>query len=487
MTLKQTISRFELTPLQIILLLAGLQLFITLFSNNFALSADEAMAHYIGRNWFRNGLVPYSGGVDNKSPFFYMIYGLSDLLFGVNYWFPRILGTVCQSIGIYFLYEIAKHLANERAGTLVVSLYGLSLLWHCTDTRYTSYTETFDVLFVILAVYVFVTGANSKAYFISGFLAVIGMAFRLSAVFAVITLIVASLYKSRIFTLSFILGLLAGVAFFAGVCFCAGINLHEIYVFALADNFGPGSTSDHYFLWRMEQSYNMFFYSELVLFYPPVLVYLLIKKKIDWIILWVMLEFIGINAIGNYARVDLKDLLPALALASAIAIGFVADKYDLSINNVMLVIWVCFFPKLLEPLVTFKRVFFPEPFVAENYTHEPFMTPDENLSRQMGLWVRANTNLNDKVFVAGYGAQVQVYTERISPSIYFNATQTQIAKDRFYKDMRQNKPAMILLPMFPQYKLYIGADLRGYVDSLIAKNYYRDTCLYSYTVYKIKK
>jgi hypothetical protein len=58
MSFRQTISCLEIKPVQIILVLAALQLFITLFSNNFALSLDEAMAHYIGRNWFRNGLAP---------------------------------------------------------------------------------------------------------------------------------------------------------------------------------------------------------------------------------------------------------------------------------------------------------------------------------------------------------------------------------------------------------------------------------------------
>src|ERR1700732_3944787 len=100
MTLKETIRRWEAEPLHIILLLALVQLVITLLTDGFAFSFDEAMWHYIGRNWFRHGLVPYAGGVDNKSPLIFAIYGLSDRLFGVNYWFPRILGTIVQTVGI---------------------------------------------------------------------------------------------------------------------------------------------------------------------------------------------------------------------------------------------------------------------------------------------------------------------------------------------------------------------------------------------------
>ena len=103
MALKETIRRWERAPLYLIIFLALLQLLVTLFTDGFALSFDEAIWHYIGRNWFRHGLIPYSGGVDNKSPLIFAIFGLSDHFFGVNYWFPRLLGTLCQSIGIYYV------------------------------------------------------------------------------------------------------------------------------------------------------------------------------------------------------------------------------------------------------------------------------------------------------------------------------------------------------------------------------------------------
>src|SRR6202012_2876038 len=98
--------------LQLIALSLILQLFVALLTDGFALSFDEAMWHYIGRNWFGHGLTPYSGGIDNKSPLIFAVFGLSDWLFGVNYWFPRVLGALVQSIGIYYLYRIAKKFAG---------------------------------------------------------------------------------------------------------------------------------------------------------------------------------------------------------------------------------------------------------------------------------------------------------------------------------------------------------------------------------------
>ncbi len=80
----------KLKPLQIIFVLAILQFVISFLTDPMMLTFDESMWQYIGRNWIRNGLVPYTGGIDNKSPLIFFIFGISDRLFGVNYWFPRL-------------------------------------------------------------------------------------------------------------------------------------------------------------------------------------------------------------------------------------------------------------------------------------------------------------------------------------------------------------------------------------------------------------
>jgi len=366
---------------------------------------------------------------------------------------------------------------------LALSFYGLSVMWHGVDGRYASYTETYEVMFTIIAFYFFITAKGSKGYFISGFVAVIAMGFRLSGIFGIIALFIASFRKKENCTLVFCAGALCGIVFLAALSLLAGINLREVYIYGFADNFGQGSTTNYSFLTRMVQFHNMFFYSEVILFYPMAMAYLIIERKTNWLVLWAILEFLGINIIGNYARVDLKDLLPPLALMSALIVA----RLDVPLRYSMVIVWLCFSPKIVEPFLNFTRLFGGEFQKAENYCHEPYIQPDESASRQLGLWVKANTAAQQKVLVAGYGAQVQVYSERISPSIYFNATQTRLAKDRFYRDMRQNKPDMILVPLFPEYRQYIGADLQQYVDQLVAKDYYLDRCMFNYNVYRLKK
>lgn len=480
-------SNWQWKPIHFIIILAVLQLFIALMTNGFALSTDEAMWHYIGRNWFRNGLVPYHGGVDNKSPLFFTVFGLSDLLFGVNYWFPRVFGTLCQCIGIYYIYKIADKISGRKAGLMAISLYGLSVMWHGADGRYVSYTETFDTLFIILSFYYFLNVEGKKGYFISGFLSGIGLGFRLSAVFSIAAMFISSFKKTREATLMFCTGVLSGAVCLALAYVLAGLSLHDVFVYTFADNFGKGSTTDHDFWWKMVQFHTMFFYSEVMMFYPLVIIYLYIKKRVDWLMLWVILVFVGINVLGNYARVDLKDLLPCLSLVGALTLSYLIDKYDLPFRKVMLIIWVCFSPKIVEPLINVPRLFQGEYQHANDYCHAPYIQPDESASRQLGQWVKANTSPQDKVFVAGGGAQVQAYSERISPTIYFSSMQTALAKQRFYDDMAHSKASMVLVPLFPEYTQYVDQDLRDYVTHMVAKDYYLERCLFNYNVYRLKK
>jgi 4-amino-4-deoxy-L-arabinose transferase-like glycosyltransferase len=487
MALKDTIRNLERGPLYLIAVLAFLQLFITLLTDGFTLSFDEAMWHYIGRNWFRHHLVPYAGGVDNKSPLIFAISGLSDQFFGVNYWFPRLFGTVCQSIGVYYVYKIAKQIAGQQAGMLAILFYGLSLLWHATGSKFVSFTETYEVMFIIIAVYRFIIAENKKDFFISGFIAGIGLCFRFTALFCIISLFIASLRKGRSGTLLFCTGVLASVLFFVAFGFFAGIDIHHLFTYMVSDNFGPGSATDHNLAWKIQNLSAKFLYSSMIVFYPLVLAYFIIKRRVDLFVLWLIFAFIGINAVGIYDVVHLKEVLPALSLMSAFALTQLINAYKIPIKPVVAGILILFLPRLSEPWANLKRIVRGTTDEPEIYCQEPFIKPKEGAPKKLGWWVRANTTEQEQVFVAGFGAQVQVYTERLSPTIYFNVTQTRIAKERFFQDMRANKPGMILIPMFSEYKQFVGQDMRQFIDELVARDYYLDSCMYNYNIYRIKR
>ncbi|MBS1597811.1 MAG: glycosyltransferase family 39 protein [Bacteroidetes bacterium] len=484
MSSTNTENIFKIKPLQLIILFLLLQTCIAFLTDGFGFSFDEAMWQYIGRNWLRHGLTPYSGGVDNKSPLIFAVFGISDKLFGVNYWFPRLLGILCQSTGLFFVYRIGKHISGYNAGMIALTLYGLSLLWKSSGSKYVSYTETYAITCIIISFYWWLTAKSEINFFYSGLIAGLGAAFRFSAFFGIAAIFFISAKKNIKSSLFFSLGVLGGFALFLIFMVVTGINIHDFFFYALYDNFGAGSPTDHSALWRVENLVDKFFYSELILFYPAVLGYFFHTKKLDVFGIWLVCEFIGINIIGIYDRAHLKDFLPIFSITSAIFIWHMVEKYKVSLRQVMMIIWISFFPKVVEPFVGLKKIFKPPADKSESYCKDPGKQMDEDSKRKLGLWIKINSKENDKVLIAGMAAQIQVYAERLSPTIYFNATQTTTARKKFWNDINENKPAMVAIPIFADYEKNIGNDMRSHVSDLISKNYRLDTCMYGYSIYR---
>lgn len=461
----------------IVSLIEALMAFLTTYSG---LSFDEAIWHYIGRNWFRHGMVPYSGGVDNKSPLIYIIYGISDLLFGVNFWFPRVLAIVSQSVGLYFVYKITKHIANNTAGVIAIILYGLSLTWTSTAGKFVSQTQAYEITFLIIAFYYYLIVYRNKHIFLSGIMAGVAIVFKLTAVLPSLIIFLLLLYRKKIRT-SFIYasGILSTIGLALVLFLLLGINLHDLFVYSLLDNFTPGSVTDHPFAWKLQQFINQFYYSGMILFYPFIITWIIIKRKLDVLILWLIASFMGICIIGMFARSHLKDLLPPLSIISALAIYYLVKKYAISLRIAIIVLLIIFFPKITEPLFVLKEIFSPNQVILNNST--------EDLKKQFGLWIKSNTKPEEKIYIAGYSSQAQAYSERLSPSVYFNATQTPLAKQQLFFDLEKDKPAMIAIPQFASYKTLVDADIQQHINNLVSKNYYEDTSLCDYKVYRKKK
>jgi hypothetical protein len=468
---------------RLLVLFVVLQLAVSLLTNGFTLYFDEAIWHYIGRNWFRHGLVPYSGGVDNKSPLIFALYGLSDRLFGVNYWFPRIVGTACQAVGLWYVYKMADRLAGRQTGLLVMQLYGLSLLWHATNGKYVSLTETYEVTAIILALYLFLTAPKKGGFFLSGMAAAVGCAFRLTGLFGVAAILLYS-WRRRMEGTLFVLGFLSGLLLLAGIAILAGIHLSDFILYGIRDNFGAHSPTDHPLSWKADQLAEKFFYSEMVLLYPGAVAYVLLKKKADLFVLWAFTTFVGICWLGMPDAAHLKDILPPLCLMNAIVIQQAIERYALPVRPLLLVLWIVFFPKTTEPLIAAKSLVLGPNKQAGAACVPPFPQPDNDDRKALGRWIKDSTAPQDRVLVAGDGAQVQVYSERLSPSIYFNATETERAKKRFRSDLLAHPPALIAVPLFDVYRQNTDEGTRRLIDSLVAERYHSLGCRNGYALYR---
>jgi hypothetical protein len=475
----------RLKPLQLIGLIVIIQLVIIFFTTDMVLNFDEAMWQYIGRNWIRNGLVPYSGGVDNKSPLIFLIFGISDRLFGVNFWFPRLLGIAVQSAGIFLLYKIAEKTISHRAGLFAISFYGLALAWRSTGGKYVSFTETYAIAFILAAIYIIMLFGSNRYLFFGGLLAGFGLGFRLSAFFGILPLLVLNFSRSRKSGFIFILGVASAVGILLLSGLWAGIHLKDYLFYGFTDNFGSGSPTSHSLAWEAQGFADGFFYSELILFYPAVLAYFFIKREMDFLKGWLMSEFIGIVILGIYARNHFKELLPAMSLMAAFVVDRLIEKDRMAPGRFMLGIWILFFPKSFEPLFAIKKFFLAGS--SSSVKKKSLADEDENKKKDIGIWIRNNTDTKEKVFVAGYGAQIQAYSERLSSSVYFNVTQTSFAKKQLFADLLTNKPALLVIPLSDKYAGAVDEDVRSYVQQLAANNYVLDTCLYNYNIYKYRR
>jgi len=477
-------KRLLLRPLPLILFFGILQLSVALLSDH--LSFDEAMWHYIGRNWFRHGLVPYAGGVDNKSPIIFALFGLSDKFFGVNCWFPRVVGTACQSAGIYYVYRIARRIANESAAIFSITIYGLSVLWKSADGAAVSFTETYAVTCIIISYYYYIDGRGRDDFFISGLIAGLGFGFRISAFFGIAAIFMSYYLRNKSSAILFLSGVVCCVMVIAAVFVAAGIDLHDLLTYSVTDNFSSGSVTDHNLAWHVTSFMNAFFYSEFIMLYPFVLVFFFIKKH-NFLTFWLISECIGICTIGTFATTHLKDLLPVMSLMNGLSLSFLVENYKLPLRPILIIIWITYFPKLLNPLINARHLIFPESATATIGCEPPYPPANDNLKKKMGLWIKSHTYVQEPVFVAGYGAIVQAYSERQSPTVYFNVTQTATAKRRLFADLANSKPAMVVIPLSDDYASSVDDDIRNAIDSLVTRNYSYTNCMFSYAVYRLKK
>lgn len=110
---------------------------------------DQGLYFYIGREWFLRGKLPYRDSFDVKTPFIYVLNGISAWLFGDHMWGPRVLdaiallclGLVCARLG-------TPKGERMREGTIGVALLTASIAYFgCFDFWNTAQCEVWCTLF----------------------------------------------------------------------------------------------------------------------------------------------------------------------------------------------------------------------------------------------------------------------------------------------------------------------------------------------------
>jgi hypothetical protein len=469
--------------LGLLLVLGMLQLAVSLLTFGFSLYDDEAIWHYIGRTWLRMGIIPYQQSFDNKTPLIWLVFGFSDLLFGVNYWFPRLLGTIVELVGVWYVFKIGAHLGGRRTGILAMTMYGLALLWRCTEGRYPSLTETFEVTFVTIAIFLTLTATGKRNFVVIGLLTGLAIAFRLTGLTAAAAIFLFSWRKRGAFTFA-ASAVGCGIGLVA-LTLLAGIHGKEFLQFGLLINFQRGQPFDPaLYLTRMTRA---FFHNELVCFYPLALLYFAMTRKADILLVWLVGGCLYILALGTFSEAYFKDILPPLAIAAAAAVDLLATKAGISFRKTLAVIWICFFPKDTEPLFAATEMTNPGAHTgtSESYCAPPYPPLTNYARKQVGLWIKMHTRPDDIVYVPT--PTVLVYTERRCPALYFSAgANWEAARLVFYQQLANRKPDLIALPLNAGNESNVSPEQREHLHSLAQSEAYRaDTCINGYSIYRL--
>jgi 4-amino-4-deoxy-L-arabinose transferase-like glycosyltransferase len=196
---RNTILKTASNPIFITLLLLTINFIISAFGS---MNNDEGMWNYIGRIWSHNGIPPYSGSVENKTPGIFELFAISNLLFGISTFFVRGLGIIAVLVSAFIVYKISEKLHSKLAGVFSMYLFGLTSTWGMASGIFISHTEVFMVMFSTLSFYFVLKDRDSEHWkyhlLIAGIFMGFAIAFKQIAITTTIALFLYYLYTSSI-------------------------------------------------------------------------------------------------------------------------------------------------------------------------------------------------------------------------------------------------------------------------------------------------
>jgi len=438
----------------------------------------------MGHIWVKHGVAPYTGSVDNKTPGIFMLFAFSNLLFGVNIWFPRLLGVLSMTLTSLVIYFIGKKIYNRLAGIFAMIIFGLTMRWEFMDGPYAAQVESFMNLFTALAFLTIVISLNEKnlkkrsgLIFFSGFLIGIAIQFKEIALLSAFALfLVNALRKSKlgyksIFADSFILiaGTWAAIWFSLIPLFVYHVTFKDYWQGAwLILLHGTSCTKS--ILTRMHGFSYAWKASIMIFFYPFIFIFISQRKRImassiffGGLVIWFIFDFLGVNASGYYTPHHFKQLMPSLALISGISVSVLvteifkpieieSKKITLSIMLIILILW---FPHgfLFKGLTNINMIFEKNPGVKEL---QPVVD-----------YIKTHTDSRDYVYIYNEGtAPILLASDKLSSSKYFcfNHINTIRAKQNLGEELKDRPAKLILIPTSQSVKNMVPQSLKKVIN-----------------------
>jgi Dolichyl-phosphate-mannose-protein mannosyltransferase len=478
-------------PLPILLFL--LAVFIVISANG-RMGNDEGIWSYIGRIWAQEGVPPYAGAVENKTPGIFGLYAISWILFGVNVHFVRALGIIAVLLTAWTVYQIGKALAGHLAGVFGMLIFGLTMSWHVLDGHYPAQTETFMVLFSTLSFYGVIKGAASRHWkrwgLAAGFSMGLAIAFKQIAVTTALALGVFFLLSARpVLTPRKRLGGIALIGLGIGLAtllslvplWLSGVTFDE-YVrgawLLLLNQGSSASVQDH-----ISGFGNVWGNSRMVLFYPG-LALLLFRKRpfrqasFAGLGVWLFFDFLGANSSGIYWGHQLKQIVPSLSVLTGVLLGDLfarpGQEKGVAVRHASTAVFAI------------VLMMFPYRSLARNVYLNTLRVPD--VHKEIGRWLKDHTTGRDLVYIAGSeGNPILSYSERVSASAYFNSlfVTSGADRERLLADLAEKPPAYILKPRIPADPGALADEGPAPVD-VVLKDYRLERSQYNWAFYRRK-
>ncbi|MHC4418780.1 MAG: ArnT family glycosyltransferase [Planctomycetota bacterium] len=441
-------------------------LLLVIHSAGRSMGPDEGMWGYMARVWSENGIVPYSGTIDNKPPGILLLYYVSHSLFGTNVWFPRMVGILASFATSLCLYWIIRRLANHTAAIIGVVFYICLMPSKTFHAVSTAYTETFVIFFATLSFVLIIQSNDLKGW--RHYLAIAASGFSIGS--AIVFKHVALLDAVAMFILAGYFLKASGrgrsIAQAFGLMLLGILVANTVSLVALLVNGGSlpdylrmawiylleGRESEIGIIQRLANVMPAWSHNGLIIPYLGIVGFILTRKKLRQrripvaaLLAWLGLDFIGVNAAGTYYQHQYKQILPPLCIVCGISFEFLAQQLgvmgqeqtffktkDKIVLGIILAILTCYVP------------------FARNYSKgiQKIFRPEEDTNRQLASYIKQISATDDYIYIyQKYKDPILSYSDRLAPSQYFNTYFLSYpgAVQQVQRDMEEKAPLFILL------------------------------------------